>query len=238
MNKKILALSLKNISKKWKANFQGLQSWAYTLDYLGGHSWLGGNGVLPTVFTAENKIKWQNYNSFYSSGYLVAHFIESTLSKLIPGIIEGSMVGYQQTGSGTETTSYNFFCSNAAYASDDGNNAHIRNTNGLSFTVCSYSTTIVVKAYLNNVLLGVIGSIPNNSTYTIKFKIVGNKLLAAVETGDTTSVRSSLTTISNNVNQNSLIGTNMIIFISSSIWSDQSPFGYGEINKISISNNS
>lgn len=238
-NKAINELLNYGATKYWNSNFSGGQTWTKTQDILAGHCYTCAGGYAPYVDTANSIIKWQSYNTFYSSGYCLAHFVEPA-PIITRGVLEGVLYGYMLTGNHTQTTSYNFLCSNSGYAGDSEVYDHVRNTTGLSITVCNYgsyySDQLQVKAYLNNVLIGTIGSIPRNTYYTVKFKMAGGNLYGLVEAGDTRTNTPTYSLISSSVDQSSLTGTDNIVYMSNWITNDQAPYCYGQVNSVSLKN--
>lgn len=226
----------------WDANFVGGQSWTRTVDIDGGYGgWCMNQGYYPYVDTANSLIKWQStYNWYYSQGLF--HMVEPSTVNIGTGIIEGIMYGLMNTGYHRQTTSYNFLCSSASNAQDDGYYRFVRNTNGLSFAIQSagnYDGSITTcKAYLNGTLLGTVGSIGScNTNYTVKFKLVGENLYAYFSAGDQRNTNVTYNLISSNINQSTLTGRNTIIWIAGWATNDQGESMYGEIRSISLKNN-
>jgi hypothetical protein len=137
----------------WNSNFAGLQAWTKTQDYAGGHCYSCAGGYFPYLDTANSMIKWQSYNTYYSSGYSIAHFVQPT-PDVFPGALEGTLYGYMATSYHIQSTGYNFYCTGETYAGD-GAYANIRITTGLSFSVTSngryYGSNTMAKVYLDNV---------------------------------------------------------------------------------------
>lgn len=226
----------------WAANFAG-QTWTETIDTTGGYGgWSAGSGYMPRRNSGGNGIiQWQSTTNWYY-GYIIDHWIEPSTIQIIPTVLEGAIYGIMNTGLHTQTTSYNFFCSTAAYGADETSTYRwIRNSNGLSFSICSqggyYGSNTVCKAYLNNVLLGTVGTIASCGTdYTLKFKLVGKKLYAYFGAGDSRGTEVSMTLISENADTSTLSGRNTIIYMSSWITNDQGESCYGQVNSISLKN--
>ena len=227
----------------WQSNF-ATKAWSNVTDYTGGYGgWSAGSGYMPRINYSNNGIiQWQSTTNWYY-GYIINHFGYSGLTNILPTVLEGTILGYMGTSYHRQTTSYNFFCSNASYIQDDSYYRNIRTTTGLSFAVLSaggYDGSYTnAHAYLNGNILNsnAIGTISNcNTYYTIKFKLIGNQLYAAFGAGDLRNTEMTLSLVSNSVSVETLTGRGMNIFMSSWITNDQGESCYGQVNSISLIN--
>lgn len=243
-NPKIKNALLKSGSRtSWDSNF-ATQAWSNVNDYYGGYGgWSAGSGYTPRInYNSNGIIQWQSTTNWYY-GYIINHFGYSGLTNILPTVLEGTILGYMGTSYHRQTTSYNFFCSNASYTQDDSYYRNIRTTTGLSFAVLSaggYDGSYTnAHAYLNGNILNsnAIGTIGNcNTYYTIKFKLIGNQLYAAFGAGDLRNTEMTLSLVSNSVSVETLTGRGMNIFMSSWIVNDQGESCYGQVNSISLIN--
>lgn len=234
-----ISLLKSGLRNSWASKFDGTQTWTSTVDYDGGYGgWRVNQGYYPYVDTTNKLIKWQStYYWYYSQG--VFHLVEPSTSNITKGNIEGTIYARMDTGYHRQTTSFNFFCSNADHTQDDGAYRYIRNTNGLTFAVCSYGgydgSYTEARVYLNGTLIASLGTIASCSTYyTIKFKLIGSTLYAYFGAGDLREIAVTLNLISNSVAQSALNGSNTIIWISGWATNDQGESMYGEVNSIAL----
>lgn len=226
MDKKIAQLNDFGGRQTWASNFSGGQAWTRTIDYSGGYgAWDYSGAYFPFVDTANGYLHGQSVGYWYY-GDIITHFVEPSTVNIKKGVIEGSLYGFVYSNYHTQSTSYNFLCSNAAYTVDNGYQSNIRNTNGLSFAITSYGayhgSYCQVNAYLNGTLLGSLGTIATASlTYTINFRLAGSNLYASFGSGDLRGSLSGLPLISSTVDQSTLNGTNTVIWISGWCTNDQ-----------------
>jgi hypothetical protein len=235
-NKGINNILLHGARKVWGSDFTGAQAWTTTEVATGGYGgWSAGSGYHPRI--ASSRIEWSSTGYWYY-GYTVTKFTTTTANLITPGIIEGAMYGNFSTSYHSQSASYNILCSSEGYA---GSQQFVRNTNGLSFSVCAsggyWDNTTRCNIYLDGVYLGSTNYLSTaNTTYTMKFKLVGMTLYACLNAGDTRSTVSTYSTISTSVNQATLTGRETIIWYYGSSTNDQGQYLGGQIYSASLNN--